>query len=218
MSPTYRCIAIAALLAGIVWPVTAQQIRPQQLPWAALGEAYYARIATAVDVRCPDSDIVLTLASGVLPRGLALSGETLLGTPMEIGSFPLTLRATNGCQSATRELVLTVSGKPILRVGPDELVIEYRAGDPDPAPQSILVASTWPHLPYSVTSEPADWLKFSVTEGFTPDRGAALSSDSVWVRVTPQKLPPGTYKSALSFSLWQGANTPVIPVVLKVLP
>jgi hypothetical protein len=219
MTPVHRSVAIAAVLAWwIACPATAQQIRSRDLPWAALGGAYDAQIETAADIRCPAADVGVTVASGVLPRGLELSGDRLQGTPLEMGSFPLTFRAANGCRSTTKELVLFVTGKPVLRVGPEELVIQYRAGEPDPAPQSILVGSTWPHLAYSVTSEPADWLKFSVTEGYTPDRGAAFSSDAVWVRVLPQKLPPGTYKCALVVSAWLGANAPVVSVTLKVLP
>jgi hypothetical protein len=194
-----------------------QQFRSQTLPWAALGGAYDAQIETLADIRCPEADVGVTLASGILPRGIELSGDRLHGTAMEMGSFPLRIRAANGCRSATREFVLVVTGKPILRVGPDELVIEYRAGEPNPAPQSILVGSTWPHVAYSVTSEPVDWLKISVTEGYTPDRGAALSSDAVWVRVLPQKLAPGTYKSILIFSAWLGANAPAVPITLKVI-
>jgi hypothetical protein len=204
-------LTTSSLVAGV-------QIRTRELPWATLGGAYDTQIVTATDGRCPLADVAVSVISGALPRGIELWGGRLQGTAREMGSFPLTVRAANGCQgAATRDFVLTVTGKPILRVAPEELVFEYRVGGQPPRSQALLVASSWPHLPYSVTGEASKWLNVTVSEGYTPDRGAALSSDSVWVHVSPQGLQPGTYKAAVSLTAWLGANAPVVPVTLKVL-
>ena len=213
-------ILAVGLLSAMAFPASGGiRIRTQELPWAALGGTYDAEIDIIPDSRCSCADMSISLAGGALPRGIELSGHRLHGIPREMGTFPITIRAANICQtSGMKELALVVTGKPILRVGPGELVFEYRTGGPDPEPQPVLVASTWPHLPYSVTSVRTEWLDFSVTEGFTPDRGGALSSDCVWVRVSPQKLPPGVYKASLAFSVWLGANTPVVPITLRVAP
>lgn len=194
------------------------QIRTQELPWAIVGAMYDAQIVTVPDGRCPLADMGVSVVEGRLPRGLELWGDRLQGTPRELGTFPLRIRALNGCQSATtKDFALVVTGRPILRVGPDELQFDYAIGGPAPRPKSILVASTWPHLPYSVTTEGAKWLTVTVTEGVTPDRDAALSSDSVWVRISPQGLTPGVYKASVTFSVWLGANAPVIPITVRVV-
>ena len=54
-------------------------------------------------------DITLTLASGTLPAGLALSGNSLTGTPTQSGNVTFALTATDahGCQ-ATRQYVAAI--------------------------------------------------------------------------------------------------------------
>jgi hypothetical protein len=218
MSSAQRTLITAVgLLSAASSTMGGVQIRTQELPWAALGGVYDTQIVTVPDGRCPRSDVGVSVMQGRLPRGIELWGDRLQGTPRELGSFPLRIRAMNGCQTAaTKDLVLVVTGKPILRVAPDELVFDYVVGGSSPRPQSILVASTWPHLPYSVTAESAKWLNVTVTEGLTPERDAALSSDSVWVRVSPQGLAPGAYKASVTFSVWLGANAPVVPITLRI--
>jgi len=88
MIPAHQSVTIAAVLVWwIAWPGVAQQIKSRDLPWAALGGAYDAQIETAADIRCPAADVGVTVASGVLPRGLELSGDRLQGTPLEMGSL-----------------------------------------------------------------------------------------------------------------------------------
>jgi hypothetical protein len=215
----HRSVIIAAGLFQVASSLLAAvQIRTQELPWAALGGAYDAQIVTVPDGRCPLADVGVSIVSGALPRGIELWGDRLQGMPREMGSFPFTIRAANGCQTAvTKDFVLIVTGKPILRVSPEELVFEYRVGGPLPRSQAILVASSWPHLPYSVTGEGSKWLNITMSEGFTPDRDAALSSDSVWVHVSPQGLQPGIHKSSVALTAWRGANAPMVPITLKVV-
>jgi hypothetical protein len=52
--------------------------------------------------------------------------------------------------------------------------------------------------------------------GVTPDSGSALRGDAVTVRINPEKLNPGTYRAAVVFSTWMGANAPEIRVTLKI--
>jgi hypothetical protein len=45
----------------------------------------------------------------------------------------------------------------------------------------------------------APWLKVEPAAGKTPDSDSALSGDRVRLRVDPDKLPVGVYRTALKF-------------------
>lgn len=193
------------------------QFRTQELPWAIVGTPYSAIVEMVVDGRCLTSGgLILTLAGGALPHGMLVRGESLTGTPTAVGAYRFTIRAANLCAAAEREFELTVSGRPILRAVPEELVYEYKIGGSDPQPQSVLVTGTWPNLPYSVRADKGPWVIPEQAQGITPDRGAALSADEITVRVNPDKLAAGVYRSTLVIATWQGANAPRIPVTLRV--
>jgi hypothetical protein len=192
------------------------QLVARELPSAIIGLSYDAPIRTLSDGRCPANDVALSLLSGALPRGIDLTPTGLSGVPKEMGVFRFTVRAANGCESATRAFALFVTGRPILLVSPADLVFECRAGGPAPQPQTVLVSSSWANLPYSVAGNP-EWLSLEISAAMTPGPNAALSGDPVSVRVAPAKLAPGTYKTTLVFSAWRAANAPAVSVTLKVI-
>jgi hypothetical protein len=157
------------------------------------------------------------VVEGGLPRGLTIEGDVLSGIPKEMGAFHFRLRAANVCGAVDREYLLEVTGKPILRVLPDKLEFEYHVGDLAPKPRTLLVAGTWPELPYSVSAA-ASWLHVSLSTGVTPPAGSAISADPTTVNITPKDLPPGLYETTLVFSAPGVATMPAIPIRLRILP
>ncbi|HEX5689378.1 MAG TPA: MBG domain-containing protein, partial [Roseiflexaceae bacterium] len=78
-----------------------------------------------------DSVAVFTVSSGTLPLGLALAPTGLLtGTPLQSGSFPLTVTATGLLGAGTQSFTLTVS-KRALTLTADNLTKTY--GDAVPS-------------------------------------------------------------------------------------
>ena len=212
------CNRLAAVLAfGGSLAAGPLQFRTRELPRAVIGAAYHAVVETQVDGRCPESDVVLEVAPGSLPRGVELSGNVLMGVPREFGVFRMRIRAVNGCAAAAEDLALEVTGKPILRAAPEELVFEYREGDPLPQPQSMLVSGSWPDLAYAVAIANGPWLRFHANQGATPPAGSPYSADSVFFQVQPGGLAPGVYRSVIRLSTGMGANMPEVPVTLRVL-
>jgi len=141
-----------------------------------------------------------------------------LHTAREVGEFRFWLRAANACSQAVKQYTLFVTGRPILRTVPEEIVFEYREGGPAPETQMVQVSSTWPGLPYSVWASTPQWLTVRAAEGVTPERGGGFTSDTLWLEAAPDKLMPGVYHSKVFVTTWGGSNAPVIPVTLKVLP
>ncbi|HEY2015776.1 MAG TPA: hypothetical protein VGH38_19875 [Bryobacteraceae bacterium] len=211
--------AAVVLLAAGAWPLSAGpvQFRSHELPRAVFGAAYHSQIQTQVDGQCPVGDVVLEVANGNLPRGIELSGDVLAGIPREFGLFRIQLRGANRCAAAVQDFTLEVTGKPILRVTPEELSFEYREGDPTPKPQVAMVSGSWDDLPYAVRLTGAPWLSFHTDLGATPYAGSAFSADRVTVQVSPEGLAPGVYHGAMSFSADMGANMPQIAVTFRVL-
>jgi hypothetical protein len=204
-------LCATALSAAPLW------FRTQELPWAAVGTEYRAAIETQVDGRCPQSDVSFSVIAGALPRGFTIQGDVLLGNPQELANFRFRLRGANSCAAAEQDYVLQVTGRPILRVTAEQLVFEYRIGDPVPKSQTLLVAGTWPELPYSIRGE-APWLRIRLNAGVTPRAGSGLAGDAVTVEMNPKGLAAGLYESDLIFYTSNGGTTPIIPVKLKILP
>ena len=50
----------------------ALEIRTSDLPWAVVNTSYRSTIETAVDGRCPDGDVALSLNYGSLPGGVEI--------------------------------------------------------------------------------------------------------------------------------------------------
>ena len=216
MSCSNKIRFLLALCAGQM-AAAPVELRTRELPRAVFGAAYHTLLATQVDGRCPTSDVLLEVAGGRLPRGIELAGDALTGIPKEFGVFRIRIRAENSCGTAVGDLALEVTGKPILRVTPRELVLEYREGDSLPAPEVILVSGSWADLAYEVHAANAPWLHFRAAQGATPYAGSAYSADSVTVQVTPDGLAPGVYRTVMTFTTGLGADTPQVPVTLRVL-
>ena len=191
------------------------QIRTSDLPWAIVNTAYSSAIVTGLDGRCPNGDAALSVSDGALPRGLDITGGSLQGIPKETGTFHFSIRAANNCSSDEKALELVVTGKPILRVFPEELSCEYRAGQAAPAPLTVQVSATWPDLPYSIQAG-AGWL-VRKGGGITPVAGSGLASDAVSLEIDPRNLAPGLYRTSVRFSTWLGANSPAVSVTLRVV-
>jgi len=209
--------SLAAVLATMACAAAPLHFRTSDLPWAAVGAGYDAAIEVQTDGRCPRGDVGLAVVEGLLPRGVELAGNALTGVPRDTGTFRFRVRAVNTCGMAEQDLALVVTGRPILRVAPAELAIEYHIGGPLPPPLAILVSSTWPELPYTVTGDAA-WLHTRQSQGFTPSPGSAFAADTVSVEADPKDLAPGIYDTTLTFSAHQGATAPGIRVRLTVLP
>jgi hypothetical protein len=214
LSRRFATLATAAACAALLG-ASPLSFRSTELPWAAVGNDYRAAIQTEGNGRCPLADVVLSVADGVLPDGLRLQGDAIAGVPRQIGIFRFRLHAANNCAAADHEYELQVTGKPVLRVSPEELVFEYRTGEPAPKPRNVLVTSTWPELPYSVTGA-ANWLRIRLRAGVTPYAGSAFSSDAATVEVVPQDLKPGVYEATLVFLARQGSTPPSVSVRLTV--
>lgn len=212
-----RSLLLPLVLAFCCLPARPLQIRTEELPWAIIGQPYRAEIDTGLDDRCITADVRFTLVGGNLPRGLNLGVFGVEGTPREVGRFEFTIRAANQCIAVEKTIELFVTGKPVLDVSPGDLAFEYHVGGALPEARVVLVTSTWPDLRYGVTVNGTEWVRAEPANGLTPDSGSALRGDAVTVRINPEKLNPGTYRTLVVFSAWMGANTPEIPVTLKIV-
>ena len=87
------------------------------LPNGTYGTEYSQPItATCQDV----GTIIYTLQSGILPTGLSIVGDTIIGTPAASNSFSFTIRATNQATGAytDQQFAVTISGY-MITFGPD---------------------------------------------------------------------------------------------------
>ncbi len=217
MIAMHRSLRFPVVLALCCLPAHSLQIRTEKLPWAIVGQPYRAEVDMGLDDRCMAADVRFTLAGGNLPRGLTLDVFGVEGTPREVGRFQFTIRAANQCVAIEKTIEVFVTGKPVLDVSPGELAFEYHVGGAPPKARVVLVSSTWPGLTYGVSVNPTEWVHAEPASGVTPDAGSALSGDAVTVRIHPEKLNPGTYRTTVVFSTWLGANAPEIPVTLKIV-
>jgi hypothetical protein len=216
----WRFRRLAALLWVLGWhPVSAANVgfRTRELPWAAFGSPYRAVLEIHVDGRCIDGGVSFSAVEGALPGGLELRGETITGTPEEFGAFPFRLRVSNACGSEDRDFVLQVTGRPILRVVPEAIDMEYRLGGPLPEAKVLVVSATSPKFPYSVTKGTETWLRLRQQSGETPLPGSPFAGDVVRLQIVPESLTPGNYESVLVFSGPQGAAALSVPVRLRVV-
>jgi hypothetical protein len=190
--------------------------RTRELPWAGVGAPYRATIETFVDGRCIDGGISFVTIGGALPTGLELRGAMISGTPEESGAFHFRLQAVNNCGMEERDFLLQVTGRPILRVAPECIDLEYAIGGTPPE-TTLLVSATWPHLLYSINQSSAPWLQFRQSSGLTPGPNTPYAGDVVTLQITPEKLDPGTYHATLSFAGPSGAAPLTVPVRLRVI-
>ena len=99
-------------------PAQAPSITTTSLSGGKVGEAYGQTLAAT-----GTAPITWSIDSGSLPAGLALSGNTISGTPATAGTFTFTVKATNSAGSDTKELSIVIQAAS---VGPNP--------DPNPNP------------------------------------------------------------------------------------
>jgi len=194
------------------------EIATQGLPTAIVHKPYTQDPIIALGPsRCPQNNVHFSVAFGQLPPGLRLSASGhLIGTPTQTGAFQFLVRAGNDCEYATRSFDLKVEGAPIMVHHPDALEFEYTPNGPLPPAQTLIVSSSWPDTPYSIDAVGADWLIAQPLRGRTQLPDGGHSGDPVSIQIDPAKLAPGTYRASLRLSAWQAANSPVIPVTLRI--
>ncbi len=83
---------------------TKPTITTEALPDGKVGEEY-----TALLEATGDKPVTWSIASGDLPDGLTLVGDTIKGTPSKAGSFTVTVKASNGGGSDTKELTVKIA-------------------------------------------------------------------------------------------------------------
>lgn len=110
----------ASALSPIPAPAAEQPpvITTTTLQGGKVGEAYSQTLAAT-----GTAPITWSIDSGSLPAGLALSGNTISGTPATAGTFTFTVKATNSAGSDTKELSIVIQAAS---VGPNP--------DPNPNP------------------------------------------------------------------------------------
>lgn len=205
---------LGLLLSSSMLNAHAVDFLTRQFPWAVAGEPYDEKIETIIDGRCPRGDVILQVFGGSLPNGIEIIGERLVGVPTTPGIYPVMIRASNGCGFEVKGYQFVVATQASLKVEPAELKFEYRDGYAKPLPQSLLVFSNWPSVPYAVElKEP--WLNLAYT-GITPGLGAQELADHVAARVNTKTLKPGVYHATLKFSTPLSGSAPTVQVTLTV--
>ena len=217
-SKPWRLAALLWVLPG-VYPACAANVgfRTRELPWAAFGSPYRAVLETFVDGSCIDGGVALSAVDGALPRGLELRGGTITGAPEEFGAFAFRLRAGNACGADERDFVLQVTGRPILRVTPEQIDLQYVPGGPVPEAQILLVSATWPKLAYSLTNGSEPWLRIRQQAGVTPLAASPYAGDVVRIQIVTENLTAGLNESTLVFCGPEGTAAVTVPVRLRVI-
>tara|TARA_R110001632_G_scaffold122935_3_gene235646 strand:+ start:1138 stop:3429 length:2292 start_codon:yes stop_codon:yes gene_type:complete len=77
-----------------------------------INEAATGSNAVTLTATDPEGSAVVYSTSNTLPTGLNLVGNTITGTPTVLGSYPLTINASDGYTSAPRNFTLLV-GRPV---------------------------------------------------------------------------------------------------------
>ncbi len=186
------------------------------LPWAVAEKGYEASpLEVRVSGSCPIGGVGYAV-SGALPLGIQLSRMGYFsGAPVHTGEFKFTVRASDGCGSASKEFKLVVTGAPMLTVKPPRISFECKTGE-NPPEKEMYVAGTWPRLAYRLTVANAGWLVATPEHGTTPRQGSALAHDVVHVRVDTVGLKPGHYTASITVSSWQALEPVRVEVELKV--
>jgi len=199
------------LAAGVI------EIEPVDLPRAIQGLVYSADISTSVDGQCPSGNVGLFLAGGSLPRGLRTTGSGIAGVPMEMGIFRFWIGARNMCASTTRAFELLVTGRPILQAVPERIDFTV-SPDGQPDGQTVLISSTWPGLPYSLSTPDGSWLKLRQAQGTTPEAGSGFTGDRATVTAIPLKLAPGVHHTTVIVSAWRADPITIEVTVTVTMP
>ena len=195
----------------------AVEIESLDLPRAVAGLEYSTTIRTSVDGQCPAGNVGLFLAGGSLPHGLRTTSDGLAGVPMKTGTFRFSIGARNSCANTVREFELLVTGRAILRVVPEHLEFTASADSP-PVAQILLISSTWPGLPYTLSTPEDSWLTLRPAEGTTPQPGSALTGDRATIAAIAMKLAPGIHHGRVIVSAWQADPIAIDVTVTVTMP
>jgi hypothetical protein len=108
------------------------------LPGATVGIAYNQALALAGGA----APFTWSIASGVLPAGIALNPGSLNGIPSAPGTFTFTVSVTDGVQTATKSFTLTVGVPP----GPSATItgLPATAAPATQPPLGITIPSAYP--------------------------------------------------------------------------
>jgi uncharacterized protein (TIGR03437 family) len=127
------------------------------------------------------------------------TGSSALAAGSYTGNIAIT--PTNGAATVNVPVSLTVTSPPTVSATPTTLNFTYRAGDPNPAAQTVTVSggSATAALSFGVTVSPSgQWLSATPTTGTTPG--------TVSVSVNPTGLSAGTYTGTVGISGTNGAT------------
>lgn len=97
-------------------------ITTTNLSGGKVGEAYSQTLAAT-----GTAPITWSIASGNLPAGLTLSGDTISGTPTTAGTFTFTVKAGNSVGNDTKELSIVIQAAPV---------------EPDPGQPPVITSPT----------------------------------------------------------------------------
>lgn len=182
-------------------------------------EAAWERVST----RCGMPVAAVRVVDGALPPGLQLTARgTMEGTPTDVGEYRFTVEISDGCSRRREERSIRVIPAPMLIAEAERQRFRCLRSAPSFDGGLVRVSGSAPGHAYRIDVLPADdgkvpeWLEARARGGVLPAGGMAFEADAVRLTVHPEKLAPGTYRAALRFSTWQGANAPVVPFTLQV--
>jgi uncharacterized protein (TIGR03437 family) len=187
------------------------------LPTAQQGQVYSTQLRVAGGAE----PIAWRLASGALPRGLALSANgSITGTPSDAGAFTFTATATdaNGV-TASRTFLLNVAPTNVTvraTAAPDSLFAQVsEAGAATERTIRVETNSPTPVLYQAVieyVGRNGAWLTVTDTV-----EASAASAGLIRVSFLPAALSPGSYSALIRIS-GQGANNLTVAANLLVTP
>ncbi|HKV39207.1 MAG TPA: putative Ig domain-containing protein, partial [Blastocatellia bacterium] len=191
-------------------------VNPPAIPSGIAGVAYFPRTFSQTG----GVGAVVFSESGTLPAGMTFSGGVLSGTPLQTGSFPFTITATdsNGCTGSSSYMLGV--GCPAINVSPGTLP-SGTAGAPYPATTfsqtggpgttTFTQSGTLPTgMTFSsgvLSGTPAQTGTFPITvtatdqNGCIGSQGLTLTIGCQVITVEPESIPSGT-----SGSVYQSTN------------
>ena len=188
--------------ASALSPIPAPEkpaITTTNLSGGKVGEAYSQTLAAT-----GTAPITWSIASGNLPAGLTLSGNTISGTPTTAGTFTFKVKAANGAGSDTKELSIVIQAAPV---------------EPDPGQPPVITTTTLQGgkagAAYSQTlaatgTAPITW---SIASGNLP-AGLTLSGNTI--SGTPTTA--GTFTFKVKAANGAGSDTKELSIVIQAAP
>ncbi len=214
-------------------------VEPATLPQGTTGAAYPAVTFTQTG----GTGSVTFSQAGTLPTGMSFSIDTLSGSPVQTGTFPITVTATdaNGCTASRDYLLVVVCPASPLTLSPSSLPTVV-AGSAFPSTPFTASGGTGPYtfaeagaLPTGMTflldtlsGTPTETGVFPITISATDSAGCAGSQDyvitvtcvGVTITVAPPSLssaPAGTPYGPVTFTA-SGGTAPYTLAETGALP